>query len=266
MRSLRLAVRSVITGDKALAAVLGTPSPALLLANALLPRVDGTSVVRHMRAAHINVPAILLGDSPELIGRLRALRIPHTEIFPADVDREELRAAISRLAAPAIEGLSTKDKALSESLLRTRSLDRPGGSEPLVRDSARVERGRLSVVLFEVDQLPRINDQYGHAVGDQMLAEAERVITGLQRASDIAIRWEGDEFLVLMPDVDEKEACGFAERVESALPLVQLPNGLVVSVTVGTAEMTGGESIQDTIGRADQWLYRAKTAGRIPRG
>ena len=251
MRSLRLAVRSVVTGDKALAAVLGTPSPALLLANALLPRVDGASVVRHMRAAQINVPAILLGDNPGLLARLRDLRLPHTEIFSTDVDREELRAAISRMAAPAIEGgLSTRDN-----------------SEPLFRESSRPEKGgsRLSVVLLEVDQLTRINDQYGHAVGDRMLAEVERVIAGLQRASDIAIRWEGDAFLVLMPDVDEKEACGFAERVRSALALVQLPNGLVVSVTVGTAEMTGGESIQDVIGRADQLLYRAKAAGRNPK-
>ena len=250
MRSLRLAVRSVVTGDKALAAVLGTPSPALLLANALLPRVDGASVVRHMRAAQINVPAILFGDNPELLARLRDLRLPRTEIFSTDVDREELRAAISRMAAPAVEGLSTRDN-----------------SEPLFRESSRPEKGgsRLSVVLLEVDQLTRINDQIGHAVGDRMLAEVERVIAGLQRASDIAIRWEGDAFLVLMPDVDEKEACGFVERVRSALALVQLPNGLVVSVTVGTAEMTGGESIQDVIGRADQLLYRAKAAGRNPK-
>ena len=58
----------------------------------------------------------------------------------------------------------------------------------------------------------------------------------------------------------------FADGVRSALALVRLPHALVVSVTVGTAEMTAGERLQDTIGRADELVYRAKAAGRNLRG
>ena len=83
-------------------------------------------------------------------------------------------------------------------------------------------------------------------------------------AGDIAIRWDADDFLVLLPNTDEIQARAFAERVRSALALVRLPHALVVSATVGTAEMTAGERLQDTIGRADELVYRAKAAGPEP--
>ncbi len=114
----------------------------------------------------------------------------------------------------------------------------------------------LGVALFSVDRFKRINEQYGQAVGDQVLAEVKHAIATSQPAGDIAIRWDADGFLVMLPNANEKQARAFAERVKSALALVPLPNGLVVSVTVGTAELTAGESIQDTIGRADEVLYR----------
>ena len=124
----------------------------------------------------------------------------------------------------------------------------------------------LGVALFSVDRFKRINEQYGPAVGDQVLAEVKHAIATSQPAGDIAIRWDADGFLVMLPNANEKQARAFAERVKSALALVPLPNALVVSVTVGTAELTAGESIQDTIGRADELLYRRKAAGRNPEG
>ena len=124
----------------------------------------------------------------------------------------------------------------------------------------------LGVALLSVDRFKRINEQYGQAVGDQVLAEVKHAIATSQPAGDIAIRWDADGFLVMLPNANEKQARAFAERVKSALALVPLPNGLVVSVTVGTAELTAGESIQDTIGRADEVLYRRRAASRNPEG
>jgi diguanylate cyclase (GGDEF)-like protein len=262
VRSLGLTVSAVGNGADALALVLRTPSPALLLANALLPRVDGESVVRYMRAGQIDVPAILLGDSPQRVARLRGLRIHDTDVRSTDVDRPDLRAAVSRMVARSLE--SSTDAATSEPTVRRRVLDRGTEREALVREWARVERGGrpLGVALLIVDRLKRVSDQYGHTVGDQMLATVEHAIASCQRAGDIAIRWDADDFLVLLPNTDETEARAFAEGVRSALALVRLPYALVVGVTVGTAVMTAGEPLQDTIGRADELLYRAKAASR----
>ena len=264
VRSLGLTVSTVGNGADALALVLRTPSPALLLANALLPRVNGESVVRYMRAGQIDVPAILLGDSPQRVARLQGLRIHDTDVRSTDVDRPDLRAAVSRMVARSIERTSSTDAATSGPTVPRRVLDRGAEREALVREWARVERGGrpLGVALLSVDRLTRISDQYGQTVGDQMLAAVEDAIARCQRAGDIAIRWDADDFLVLLPNTDETQARAFADGVRSALALVRLPQALVVSVTVGTAEMTVGERLQDTIGRADELVYRAKAARR----
>ena len=195
VRSLGLAVCTVVNGADALALVLRTPSPALLLANALLPRVDGESVVRYMRAGQIDVPAILLGDSPELVARLRGLRIPDTDVRSTDVDLQDLRAAVSRMVARAIERdvLNRRcDVRANGGETRARWWRRKGGSRPGHGPVSNEAGDPLSVALFSVDRLKCISDQYGQTVGDQMLAEVEQVIARLQRASDIAIRWDID--------------------------------------------------------------------------
>ena len=117
VRSLGLAVHTVGNGDDALALVRRTPAPALLVANAVLPRVDGASVVRLMHEAHINLPSILLGGSPQLLARLRGLGISDTEVFSTDVDQQELRAAVSRMVGPSIDGASN-DIAPAESMVQ----------------------------------------------------------------------------------------------------------------------------------------------------
>ena len=268
VRSLEFGVRAVGNGADALLLILRMPSPALVVANSQLPQVDGESVVRHMRAGQIDVPAILLGDSPQLVARLRGLRIPDTEVLSIDVDLPDLRAAVSRMAASGIASTSSTDAATAEPTLRTGVLERSAGREALVREWARVERGGspFSVALFSVNRFERISDQHGQAVGDQVLAEVAHTIARSQHAGDIAIRWDADGFLVLLPDADEAQARACGERVRAALARVQLPNALVVSVTVGTAEMTAGEPLQDTIGRADESLYRRRASARDPTG
>src|SRR5438477_282844 len=81
--------------------------------------------------------------------------------------------------------------------------------------SASVDRGRSRrrVALFDVDRFKRINDERGHAVGDQVLAGVGRVIDGLGRASGIAVRWGGGELLVLLANIDEEGGRAFAGRV-----------------------------------------------------
>ena len=133
VRSLGLVGRTVGNGADALSLILRTPSPVLVVANSLLPRVDGESVVRYMRAGQIDVPAILLGDSPQLVARLRGLRIPDTEVLSIDVDLPDLRAAVSRMVAPAIASTSPTDAGdvrANGADTSARSRRRKGGARP----------------------------------------------------------------------------------------------------------------------------------------
>jgi diguanylate cyclase (GGDEF)-like protein len=246
------------------------PAPAPLLGGiAVMPMIDGTGQIVGAAALLDVLPLMLTAHELQGFGaHVRAVTAELDRALAAKAAEHQLRFFRQELEQGQADA-SARIAALSEVVVKdvlTGLLNRRGGSEALVREAARVERGgsRLSVALFDVDQFKRINDQNGHAVGDQVLAEVGRVIAGLQRASDISIRWGGDEFLVLLPSISAEGARAFAERVKSALERVQFPNVWGVTISVGTTEMSAGESVQDTIARADQLLYKAKAA-RTPR-
>lgn len=129
----------------------------------------------------------------------------------------------------------------------------------------------LSILLFDLDHFKRINDEYGHQVGDRMLVEISRLAIGQLRDSDILARYGGEEFLVIAPGTELDEAMRLAERlrahVESHDFLVKDgvigAAGLDMTISIGVAGFMGSDdSAEALIGRADRNLYRAKRAGR----
>ena len=104
--------------------------------------------------------------------------------------------------------------------------NRRGGEEALAREVARARRtgSPLSLVLFDIDRFKSINDDAGHAVGDRVLRGISEILSASQRGSDLAMRWGGEEFLVLLPDVGLAGARIFAERVrENVQNLIDSP-------------------------------------------
>lgn len=135
-------------------------------------------------------------------------------------------------------------------------------------ERARVARsgGELSVLLFDVDHFKRINDTFGHAVGDRVLEDIVRRTASVIREADCCARLGGEEFAVLLPDASLETASVVAERLRDALahsPLL-LPPAVVVAYTVsiGVARLEPGETITALLCRADRALYLAKAGGR----
>jgi diguanylate cyclase (GGDEF)-like protein len=123
----------------------------------------------------------------------------------------------------------------------------------------------LSVLVFDVDHFKRINDTYGHAVGDLVLADiVMRSATLLRR--DACARLGGEEFAVLLPGVVPDTAVRLAEDLRRALEgaCVTMPGGEPVcyTVSVGVAGLEAGETVAGLLQRADRALYAAKRAGR----
>ncbi len=130
----------------------------------------------------------------------------------------------------------------------------------------RREGASMSVLLADIDRFKRINDTYGHAVGDQVLCEIGRRIRSLLRAYDAAGRYGGEEFLLVLPGTDAPNAHLVAERVRAgvhATPVTSESASYEVSVSIGLActDVVGFES-SALILVADQALYRAKAGGR----
>jgi diguanylate cyclase (GGDEF)-like protein len=124
--------------------------------------------------------------------------------------------------------------------------------------------GRDAAVLWlDLDHFKRINDSQGHDAGDQVLKEFAGVIAGQTRSSDIATRYGGDEFVVMLPVGGLRGASSLASRILEATRRHPFPAGSVtVSIGIATAQADGTSTWESLLKSADQAMYRAKQAGR----
>jgi len=144
-------------------------------------------------------------------------------------------------------------------------------SEELAR--ARRDGSRLVCLMLDIDHFKRVNDNWGHAAGDEVLREIAQRVESQVRASDVAARYGGEEFVVLLPGTDVASAMLLAERIRKAVSAspIDLPNEESVTITasIGISEVQPAPEAEDlkTVGdsliaRADVALYAAKSAGR----
>ena len=120
----------------------------------------------------------------------------------------------------------------------------------------------MSVIFADVDHFKRVNDTYGHEVGDQVLKLFAETIAANIRGSDRLVRWGGEEFLLVCPMSDVHQAAGLAEKLRLSLQQASWPRGHKVTASFGVAQHDMNEEISDVIRRADEELYAAKQAGR----
>jgi diguanylate cyclase (GGDEF)-like protein len=132
--------------------------------------------------------------------------------------------------------------------------------------SASVRQARpFSVFIADVDHFKRVNDSYGHEIGDEVLRELSARMIKALRAEDMLGRWGGEEFLALLPNTTEEGACAVANRVRtmvSSSPIITTTGEhLKVTISIGCATIAGARD-DSVVQRADEALYRAKELGR----
>lgn len=124
----------------------------------------------------------------------------------------------------------------------------------------------LSLLMMDVDHFKLYNDAYGHPEGDKVLVALGRLLTQVLREEDIACRYGGEEFVVILHNADIRVALDTAERIRSAFEnLLFRPgtkNDIHVTLSIGVVELLPEENPDQLLSRADQNLYRAKQAGR----
>ncbi|HTX07901.1 MAG TPA: GGDEF domain-containing protein [Solirubrobacteraceae bacterium] len=143
-------------------------------------------------------------------------------------------------------------------------LNRRGFDEHAARELAHLGRDghSIALVIFDIDHFKHINDQWGHIVGDRVLAHMARLLTTEARAIDVAARLGGEEFAVLMPGGHQAGATAFAERVRRALAATDCSDVPEVRVSAGITVTIDPLEVQTVLERADQALYAAKRGGR----
>lgn len=130
--------------------------------------------------------------------------------------------------------------------------------------------GAVSLLMIDIDQFKQVNDRFGHPAGDAVLVTVAEVLRASLRATDLPVRYGGDEFAVVLPQISKTEAFAVAEKIRSEMEdLLPLSNGeagdrpdMAVHVSIGVATAGGAVSCpEDLLEAADRALYQAKQKG-----
>lgn len=177
------------------------------------------------------------------------LALPPVMLLQRSLMHQQLKAAARTDAKTGLLNAAAWQREADTEISRARRSDEP-----------------LALLLIDIDLFKRVNDTYGHLVGDQVLFGVATTLRGQLRDYDITGRFGGEEFVVLLPGTDTVEACRVAERLRNWVRRLSVPadDGTVgVTVSIGVALFrTHGEDLIELLTAADLALYRAKESGR----
>jgi diguanylate cyclase (GGDEF)-like protein len=225
------------------------------------PQTDPRFVPRpSMRpmAAFMGVP-LMSGDS--CVGVLSIVGRPQQRFDDEDVSLLTLVAAIS---GPYLE--IARLSRLSQVDALTGALNRHGLDQAFPEQSTEGDIVRpLSVILVDIDHFKQVNDQHGHAAGDEVLRHVARLLSQVLRIGDAIVRYGGEEFVLVLPSVGLGRAMRIAERARTAVEAQPTSIGsraIAVTISLGVAERAEDESRDSLVKRADAAMYEAKRLGR----
>jgi diguanylate cyclase (GGDEF)-like protein len=209
----------------------------------------------------LDLTAALAEANQNLEGALMQLEKAHADLAART---SELSVANERLQALQI---ALQEQAVRDSL--TGLFNRRYLAASLGREAARADRSGspVGVMMIDLDHFKQINDRYGHLIGDATLQAVGRMLQSGIRADDIACRYGGEEFVVVIPGAGTAVMLRRAEMICAATAALQipLPEGTLegITVSIGVAVYPShGSTMDEVLARADMALYGAKQAGR----
>jgi diguanylate cyclase (GGDEF)-like protein len=176
----------------------------------------------------------------------------------------KLRTTQKKLAEQQIQAEVFRRLAMFDPL--TGLYNRRFAEQRLRAEIARSERRGLSmiVVLLDLNDFKKINDSYGHLVGDQVLKEFATCLSHATRGSDLAVRWGGDEFMLLLLDCEVQQLSVVMGRLDG-FSVEASGKALPVSFSVGWKAYQPGDTLEELIEKADRDLYSHKAAAKAPK-
>ena len=146
----------------------------------------------------------------------------------------------------------------------TQVYNRNGFEEVFSLENKRCQRyyHPLSMIMFDIDFFKKVNDKYGHLVGDKILIEICTLIQSKIRESDSLIRWGGEEFFIITPEVDLDSAVQLAEKLRKVVETHEFETVKNITISLSVGEKEESETTEDFIKRIDDLLYDSKNLGR----
>jgi two-component system, cell cycle response regulator len=258
--------------------------PDLILLDLIMPEMDGKEVVRNLKANPVTsgIPIILLSASAVKEDKVEAFDSGADDYVVKPFTLEEVDARIRAMLrkrelyltqANTARELAEKNKMLEVLAVEDEMTGLPNYrafQRRLSEEWQRALRYRkpLSLVMFDLDDFKKLNDTYGHRVGDGALREFGILVQGGARATDLAARYGGEEFAMILPETVGSMAARVAERIRAAVQeyLFVPENGPVrLTVSAGVATYPSHrdvDSADNLVRAADRALYRAKDRGK----
>lgn len=235
-----------------------------------LPDSSGLSTMTRLLEAAPDTPVIALtGLCDELYGIEAVKSGAQDYLVKGAIDGRLLKRAMSHaIERKKLEIALKQARDMFESQARidylTGAYNRLMFSELLEAEQQRARRygSDLSLIMFDLDNFKSINDSCGHTMGDHVLKEVARLVSGSIRTHDIFARWGGEEFMVLVPITDLGQAGVLAEKLRGLCQSHDFGTGLQVTASFGLSQFRSSDNAESFTARADQALYLAKNNGR----
>ncbi len=271
MTGLGLSVVRFRTAEEAVASLASNDYSIVVTDFVLEGMQTGMSVIRAVRSLpgrKRELPILALSSIDSVARRVEILRAGANDFVTKPVLAEELAARLGNLLVlrELFDQLERQHELVKEMALRDRltslhNRHHLDAEMPTLMAEAREKGMPLTLVVVDVDHFKNVNDRYGHSRGDEVLIAIAELLRTVARGRQLAVRYGGEEFVLVLPGATTIQA-GLAaellrERIEKARP-----GGIPVTASFGLATLRPGETLDQLFSRADAAVYEAKRGGR----
>ncbi|MBT9505683.1 diguanylate cyclase [Rhodoferax sp.] len=243
---------------------LRTFQPDLILMDMYMPDCTGVEATRVIRqhAEFLSTPVIYLSGDGDVALQVDALRLGGEHFLTKPFNPVFLNAVVKSK----IERYRALRRSMQHDSL-TGLLNHGACKEKLAAavSTAGTDAGRLAVAMIDIDHFKKINDEYGHPMGDQVIRSLAWLLKQRLRKTDLVGRYGGEEFLVILPDTDAEQAFEILDRIRRDFSQIKYPfkdSWFDVTFSAGVSVFPSTASAEMLIKDADEALYDAKHGGR----
>ncbi len=269
--------RPVVESDPEKAKISASGPVDLVIVNAAAKSFDGLRFTAALRSEERTrqLPVLAMVDPDDRNRMVKALEIGVNDILPRPIDPQELSARVKtqiqrkRYTDYLRNNLDhSLELAVTDQLTGLHNRRYMTGQLDSLVKRATMGGEPVSALLIDIDHFKKINDTFGHDVGDEVLREFALRLASNVRAIDLPCRYGGEEFTVIMPDTQLADALRIAERIRnhvSGAPfkVAQGRELLTVTISIGVSATGGqGDTPETLLKRADEGVYQAKASGR----
>jgi len=261
-------------GQRALDILETQPGIDLIVSDLMMPQMDGIALTKEIHSMGRDIPIIVITGYATIELAVETMKAGAADFITRPFNNEQIKITIKKvLETKRLKKLAGERefyKQLSNQDEMTGLANYRACHETLEKETERAKRYNrtLTIMMIDIDDFKCCNDTYGHLAGDTAMVQIAGLIKKQTRASDVATRYGGEEFMVILPETTIDEASAVAERIRESIAQHQFLTEegepmASLSVTIGISSLPDHASTKkDLIRTADIALYKGKTTGK----